>query len=195
MTYGAVDTGTFGTSVSTGPQSKTELGSLSTRGETDFIATGRSASMAPSSADPISPPLDLKAEPKERPRPKGIELALIVKAQDILDSIDPGDPLETALQLTAFAGTVMEVWESAETASAHHCDILAILENAAILASRSAFATDDQLRAFREALVDLRQDRLVAENVEIIRGRFLHEGFPPLGYAQGSESDDDDSAG
>jgi hypothetical protein len=111
-----------------------------------------------------------------------IDSRLRARGLEIVEGIDPDDAFNTPLALTDLAAVVMEMWESATASSEHHQDLLAILENGVRQAANAGCVSGGQLAAFREALTDLRQSRLVSENVGVVREKFIVEGFGPFGF-------------
>jgi hypothetical protein len=106
----------------------------------------------------------------------------MARAREIVETTDPSDAYNTTLQLGGLADTVLQMWENASTCSQHHQDILAILENAVRQARASDTITPQQLSTLREAIIDLGLPQLVRENVDIIRRRFIREGFGPWSF-------------
>lgn len=116
-----------------------------------------------------------------------IDAGLLRKTLEFVDSIVPTDEINTPLFLAALGGTVLEMWESAATSSEYHQDILATLENAVRASTVSGSVTEQQLSAFREALTDLAQTRLVRKNAEVVRLEFIRQGFGPLAFVDEPE--------
>lgn len=114
---------------------------------------------------------------------KAIESGLLRKAQELVDSMDPGESYDTQLYLPALRGTVAEMWESAPDCSELHEAVLATLENGVRQAAMAGSVTAGQLAAFREALNDLGQSALVQANAEVVRSEFVRQGFTALGFA------------
>lgn len=113
-----------------------------------------------------------------------IDLGLLKKAMELVESIDPDDQFETQLQLVSLAGTLMETWETAAECSEAHQDVLAILENGIRQAARDGMVTEEQLSATREALRELSQPIVVPSAVDTIRTRFVSTGFGPMAFAE-----------
>lgn len=122
-----------------------------------------------------------------------VDSALLCRAIEVVDCIEPADSYNATLFLTSLSGILLSLWESCSHASMFHQDVLAILENAVRSAQTSDAVTSDQLSAFREALTDLGQPQLVRSNVEVLRTRFLAVNFTPLSFMEQSESDADES--
>jgi len=115
------------------------------------------------------------------------DASLIRRAREIVDSIDPGNSYESPSDLAALAGLLMEMWESAQGSSDLHQDILAVLETAVRQAAECGSVTLSHLSFFREALTDLALPRLVRENAEVIRSKFVSEGFAALPFLHETE--------
>jgi hypothetical protein len=124
------------------------------------------------------------AEPKASRGFGKIDPSLIRDATALLDSIDPSDPYESTLHLASLSGILITMWETAVDSSPFHQDILATLENA-ILSLRQGetpSVSEDQVKAFREALLDLAQPLLIAQHPAIVHSQFLAAGFRPLAF-------------
>lgn len=116
-----------------------------------------------------------------------IDPILLGNALETIDSIDVCDPYQTPLHLVSLAGSLLAMWETALDSSRFHQDILALLENAVRSARDADTLTDEQVRAMREALIDLRQECLVRTTVDVIRSRFSSAGFAPLAFVDQPE--------
>ena len=111
-----------------------------------------------------------------------VDPSLLDKARQVIESIEIDDEFDTALYLTALAGGLLEMWETAAISSETHRDILATAEAGARQAARSGSITAAQLSTLREAVSDLAQPILSPENAEFLREQFVREGFGPLGF-------------
>lgn len=120
-----------------------------------------------------------------------VDAYLLTRSRELLDSIDCADPINTQLNLTALVGTLREMWETATESSEIHQDILAAFENAVCLSDRAGTVNPSQLSAMREALADLAMDRLTPRNVEVVRARFVREGFGVLGFVGDADANVD----
>lgn len=109
--------------------------------------------------------------------PKGLDRSLLNRANNIIDSLDHRDVVESTVHLESLRGIVLQLWEIAATSSQAHQEILAVLESA-ILSIESP--NEGQLSAFKEAVMDLGNDVLTQAHVDVIRRRFIGEGFSPL---------------
>jgi len=133
-----------------------------------------------------SKPSPERQVPSARRSDEGIDNGLVRRAQELLETLDAADEVESPLLLDALRSVVLEMWDSASESSEVHQGILAVLENGAVIAATHGSITPSQLSAFREALTDLSQPRLVLKSAESIRRRFVDEGFNPLSFAPGS---------
>lgn len=122
------------------------------------------------------------ATPARLPASMGIDEDLLGRAGDLIDTLVPGDALETPSALIELCGTVMEMWETAGEASEPHRTILAELENGVLAAADVGSVSDEQIMALREALRDLARKQLSPTDEETIRERFLDAGFGPMSY-------------
>ena len=109
---------------------------------------------------------------------------LIVRSQDLVDTLTPGDVLDTPSALIELCGTIEEMWETAKDASAHHQGILAILENGTLTAANAGDVSESQISAFREALRDLARRQLSPVDEESISERFFYADFGPMSYEE-----------
>jgi len=167
------------------------IGAVAPTGTFHDTGMTQEAHKAPPTGDREAPARDLRRQTRATGQ---IDVVLVKKAREIVDSIAPSDEFETPLFLTALAGTIMEMWESAATASEHHQDILAVLENAVRSAAADGSISDQHLPAFREALADLAQTCLVRENAEIIRSEFIRQGFGPLAFLEESDETENEES-
>ncbi len=136
-----------------------------------------------------SPPRERIALAKERkPVAGGLNKSLLERAKNIIDSFNHHDVMEATINLESLRGIVLQLWESATSGAQFHQEILATLENA-ILSVESP--NESQLSAFKEAVMDLGNDILTQAHVDVIRGRFVAEGFSPLALLSEVEDDSD----
>jgi hypothetical protein len=119
---------------------------------------------------------------------KSLDKSLLARARNIIDGFTPGDVMEDTINFESLRGIVLQLWESAENASQLHQEILAILESA-ILSIECP--TESQLAAFKEAVTDLGSDVLTQAHVDVIRRRFIAEGFSPLALLSEVKDGDD----
>jgi len=133
------------------------------------------------------PPRTRVALAKERkPLAGGLDKSLLERARNIIDSFNCDDVIKATIYLESLRGIVLQLWESATNCSQFHKEILATLENAILSVE---FPNESQLAAFKEAVMDLRNDILTQAHVDVIRRRFVAEGFSPLALL--SEVEDD----
>jgi len=119
---------------------------------------------------------------------RGLDRSLLNRANNIIDSLDHRDVVEATVHLESLRGIVLQLWESAATSSQTHQEILAVLESA-ILSIESP--NEGQLSAFKEAVMDLGNDVLTQAHVDVIRRRFIGEGFSPLALLSELEDGND----
>ena len=136
-----------------------------------------------------APPRARIALAKERkPVAGGLNKSLLKRAKDIIDSFNHHDVMEATIDLESLKGIVLQLWESATNGTQFHQEILATLESA-ILSVESP--NESQLSAFKEAVMDLGNDVLTQAHVDVIRRRFISEGFSPLALLTEIEDVDD----
>jgi len=109
--------------------------------------------------------------------PKGLDKALLRRAVTVLESFDSHDVVATQLDMDTLRGLVVELWESAQSATQLHQDILALIEEAVLSVSSLSHA---QILALKEGFRDLANPILVQIHVDLIRDRLIAEGFSPL---------------
>jgi hypothetical protein len=171
------------------PSSSTEHASSMNPDTLKFSVTREAGTHTPSHPSPTS-------QPKSSRGHGNIDPSLLREATAIVDSIDPANSYESTLHLASLSGRLMKMWETASDSSSYHQDILATLENA-ILSLRQGdtpCVTQDHLKVFREALIDLAQPHLVSRHVVIVQSQFLAAGFAPLSFLDmpGGNTHDDD---
>jgi len=120
--------------------------------------------------------------------PMGLDRSLLNRAKNIMDGFNHSDIMEVAVNLESLRGIVLQLWESAANASQLHQEILAILESAILSVE---CPTESQLAAFKEAVTDLGIDILTQAHVNVIRRRFIAEGFGPLALLSEVKDGDD----
>lgn len=108
---------------------------------------------------------------------KGLDRTLLKRAVTILGSFDSEDIVAVQLDMDALRGLVLELWESAESATQDHQDILALIEEAVLSVDS---LTEDQVSVLREGFRDLEKPVLGPVHVDVIRGRLIRQGFSPL---------------
>jgi len=108
---------------------------------------------------------------------KGLDKALLKRAVTILGSFGPDDVVAAQLDMDALRGLVLELWESAQSATQDHQDILALIEEAVLSVDS---LTEDQISVLREGFRDLEKPVLGQVHVDVIRGRLIGQGFSPL---------------
>jgi hypothetical protein len=118
----------------------------------------------------------------------GLDRSLLNRAKNIMDGFNHSDIMEVAVNLESLRGIVLQLWESAANASQLHQEILAILESAILSVE---CPTESQLAAFKEAVTDLGIDILTQAHVNVIRRRFIAEGFGPLALLSEVKDGDD----
>jgi len=104
---------------------------------------------------------------------------LLSRSKEILDIFETEklDPMDVSINFNSLKAVVLELWRTAAKSSQFHQDILAILESA-LLALNSP--EKKHISLFREAIIDLGQEILSQPHVDVIRHRFIKEGFTPL---------------
>ena len=115
-----------------------------------------------------------------------LDLSLLDRAEDIIDSFSSDDVVESVINLEALRGIVLGLWKSAKNSSPYHQDILSTLENA--LLCKNDFTTEN-MALFQEAVMDLKNEVLVEEHVKVISSRFIKQGFSPLAFLSGIKDD------
>jgi len=135
-----------------------------------------------------TPPHSFSLVESKQVVPKGLDRSLLNRAKDIIDSFNNCDVMESTIDLESLRGTVLQLWESATNGTQFHQEILATLESA-ILSVESP--NESQLSVFKEAVMDLENDILTQAHVDIIRERFVAEGFSPLALLSEAEDDSD----
>jgi len=114
--------------------------------------------------------------------------SLLKRAKAIIDSYNPDDLIESTINVESLRGIVLQLWESAAIATQFHQEILAVLESA--VSSVESF-NKTQLSAIREAIKDLENNVLAQAHLDVIRRRFIAEGFSPLAFLSEVENDND----
>jgi hypothetical protein len=161
---------------------------LSTRtGDTTGTIEKDFSSLLPSS-ESLGSPQPFSLVKNKQIVPKGLDMSLLNRAKSIIDGFNPSDVIESAVNLESLRGIVLQLWESATNASQFHQEILANLESAILSVE---CPTKSQLAAFKEAVTDLRSDVLTQAHVNVIRKRFIREGFSPLAILSQIENADD----
>jgi hypothetical protein len=184
MTGGAVDMAGFVSSL-------TEAGTNIVPGTTKGNVPGRKArsTNATLGADEEAPQLvPSRAGTQYASAPRGLDKALLRRAVTILESFDSHDVVATQLDMDALRGLVVELWESAQSATQLHQDILALIEEAVLSVTSLSQA---QILALKEGFRDLANPILVQVHVDLIRDRLIAQGFSPLALL--SELADDGS--
>lgn len=139
-------------------------------------------------AETASPPVAFSLVEGKAGVARGLDRSLLSRAKDIIGSFNHSDVMDATINLESLRGIVLQLWESARKSTQFHQEILAILE-AAILSAESP--TDTQLSVFKEAVTDLANDVLTQAHVDVIRRRFIGEGFSPLAVLTEVEDGDD----
>jgi len=122
---------------------------------------------------------------------KGLNKSLLERAKSIIDGFNCDDVMDATVNLESLRGIVLQLWKSATNSSQFHQDILAILESAIISVE---YPNKDQLTVFREAVIDLGNNVLTQAHVDVIRRRFISEGFSPLALLSEVEDGDDSNS-
>jgi hypothetical protein len=185
MTGGAVDMAGFVGSLS-------ETGTNATPGTTKGKVPGHRvrSTNATLGADEEPPELMTGRSGTQHPStPKALDKSLLRRAISILESFDSQDIVAAQLDMDALRGLVLELWDSAESATQLHQDILALVEEA-VLGINSL--NQDQVLVLKEAFRDLANPILVQVHVDLIRDRLIAQGFSPLALL--SELADDGSS-
>ncbi|OHB67537.1 MAG: hypothetical protein A2Y77_12545 [Planctomycetes bacterium RBG_13_62_9] len=173
MTGGGVDMAGFVSPL-------TEAGTNIMPGATKGNAPGRKArsTNATLGADEEAPQLTAsRPDSRYTSAPKGLDKALLRRAVAILESFDSHDVVATELNMDALRGLVLELWESAQSATQLHQDILALMEGAVLSVTS---LNEAQVLALKEGFRDLANPILVQVHVDLIRDRLIAQGFSPL---------------
>ncbi len=173
VTGGAVDMAGFVSSLA-------EAGTSIMAGRTKENAPGHKArsTNATLGADEEAPQLVTnRADTRYASAPKGLDKALLRRAVAILESFDSHDIVATQLNMDALRGLVLELWESAQSATQLHQDILTLIEEAVLSVTS---LNQDQILALKEGFRDLANPILVQVHVDLIRDRLIAQGFSPL---------------
>lgn len=117
-----------------------------------------------------------------------LDKSLLKRAKIIIDSFDPSDVIGSAINTETLRGIVLQLWESATNATLFHQEILAAIESAVLSVESPSM---NQLSAFKEAIMDLGSDVLAQAHLDVIRRRFIAEGFNPLALLSQVEDGDD----
>ena len=184
VTGGAVDIAGFVSSLAEG-------GTSIMAGATKGNVSGRKArsTNATLGADEEAPQLVAnRADTRYTSAPKGLDKVLLRRAVAILESFDSHDIVATQLNMDALRGLVLELWESAQSATQLHQDILTLIEEAVLSVTS---LNEDQILALKEGFRDLANPILVQVHVDLIRDRLIAQGFSPLALL--SELSDDGS--
>lgn len=107
----------------------------------------------------------------------GLDKSLLKRARSIVENFNVSGVMDAAIDLESLRGVLLQLWQSATDSTQFHQEILTILESAAISVESP---TPTQLSAFREAIIDLGRDVLAQVHIDVIRRRFISEGFSPL---------------
>lgn len=122
---------------------------------------------------------------------KGLNKPLLEHAKSIIESFKPDDVIDAKVNLEALRGILLQLWNSAASSSQFHQDILATLESAMLTVESP---NESQLSVFREAIVDLENGVLTQAHVDVIRRRFIGEGFSPLALLSEIEDGDESNS-
>jgi hypothetical protein len=117
-----------------------------------------------------------------------LDRSLLERANAIIDSFNAEDVMDSTINMESLRGIVLQLWESAANATQFHQEILAMLESAILSVE---CLSKSQLSAWREAVIDLGNDILAQAHLDVIRRRFIAEGFTPLALLSEAENDDD----
>ena len=123
-----------------------------------------------------------------KPASGKLDRSLLNRAKTIIDSFNSDDAIESTINIESLRGIVLQLWESAANATQFHQEILAALESA-ILGVETL--NNNQLSAVREAIMDLGNDVLAQAHLDVIRRRFIAEGFSPLALLSEIENDNE----
>ena len=113
-----------------------------------------------------------------------ISRSLLQRASELIDGITSEDEVNHRLCLHDLLDTLALMWEDAVSCSQPYMDILAIVEQG-VRASLNAVVTPDQVRLFREAVIDLSRSYLTPEHADVVRSRYLDVGFGALSVLDG----------
>jgi hypothetical protein len=170
----------------------TETGTNVIPGTTKGNVSGRKASSTNATLGADEEPAQLmtrRAGTQHPSAPRGLDKALLKRAVAILESFDSHDVVATELDMDALRGLVLELWESAQSATQLHQDILALIEGAVLSVNSLKQA---QILALKEGFSDLANAILVQVHVDLMRDRLIAQGFSPLALL--SELADDGSS-
>lgn len=129
----------------------------------------------------------LPAETNREAGNNRLDKALLKRAQSIIDGFDRDDVMNATINMESLRGVILGLWESAANSTLFNRDILAALESAILSIE---IPSEDQLSVFREAINDLESEILTASHVDIIRQRFIANGFSPLALLDEVEDGD-----
>jgi hypothetical protein len=96
---------------------------------------------------------------------------------DIIDGVDLTDAIDAVVCLNGLAANLHGLWIEAQNVSPLHQDILAFLDIAIVGSLRVGGVSVSQLRAMREAIIDLGSPVLTAAHVESVASQMTDEGF------------------
>ena len=122
--------------------------------------------------EPYGPVIDYKKAANG-----GLDKSLLKRTRNIVENFNVSSVMDAAIDLESLRGVLLQLWQSATDSTQFHQEILAILESAVISVESP---TPTQLSAFREAIIDLERDVLAQVHIDVIRRRFISEGFSPL---------------
>lgn len=122
--------------------------------------------------EPYGPVIDYKKAANG-----GLDKSLLKRAGSIVENFNVSGVMDAAIDLESLRGVLLQLWQSATDSTQFHQEILTILESAVISVESP---TPTQLSAFREAIIDLGRDVLAQVHIDVIRRRFISEGFSPL---------------
>jgi len=173
LTGGAVDMAGFVSSLAeagTNAMPGTTTGSVSRRKPRSTNAT--------LGADEETPQLITSRAGPQRPAvPKGLDKGLLRRAISIVESFDPHDAVAAQLDMEALRGLVLELWESAQSATQLHQDILTLIEEAVLSVDS---LNQSQVLVLKEGFRDLENPILVQFHADSIRDQLIAQGFSPL---------------
>lgn len=123
-----------------------------------------------------------------KPATGKLDGSLLNRAKTIIDSFNSDDVIESTINIESLRGIILQLWESAVNATQFHQEILAALESSVLGVET---LNNNQLSAVREAIMDLGNDVLAPAHLDVIRRRFIVEGFSPLALLSEIENDKD----
>jgi hypothetical protein len=128
-------------------------------------------------------------EPSHRAYGAGkLDPSLLDRASELLDGIENASPEQMSLTIESLRFVACELWHSAEKASQYHQSLLALVEGM-LLANECLNA--NQAATLRGAISDLASNSLNENYLDVVRSRFVDDGYSPLSVLSSMEANDD----